>query len=302
MNNEILELLVHPKTQEAFHFYKERSLLVSKDSEEEFLFSDNVAYLLLPDSLNDIKKTELHERYKSDFVYKEHYQKDAEFFDYFQEYESNATNHENERLHQAIFRSIDRNYNTILDVGCGKGWVAKKGIKRKMKVLSMDVSTVNPLKVVKLHPSTDHIGLVADVYSLPVKQNSLDCIVASEIMEHVADPVKFVEILYSKLKKKGKLIITTPYNEQLEYNLCVHCNRHTPRHAHLHSFNEKNIISLIPEQSIWSYTKFSNHYLSKLKTHIILKFLPYKVWRIIDKLWNGVLGKQTRLMIEIVKQ
>ena len=300
MNKVFLEIFAHPYSQKSFSYDEEKGVLISFESRQEFKVSENVAYILLSEPNANVKKTDLHEKYHSDFVYKEHYQKDAEFFDYFQK-ESSATHHENERLHQAIFKKIDKNYKSVLDVGCGKGWVAEKAIKRNMKVISMDVSTINPEKVVKLYPSKDHMGLVADVFSLPIKDNSLDCIIASEIMEHVADPVKFVEILYSKIKSKGKLIITTPYNEQLEYNLCVHCNKHTPRHAHLHSFNEKNILNLIPAGSIWNCSKFSSQYLNKLKTHVFLKYLPFEVWRFFDKCMNAVFGKQLRFMIEIRK-
>ena len=55
----------------------------------------------------------------------------------------------------------------------------------------------------------------------------------------------FIEKLIEKLKTGGKLIITTPYNEKLEYYLCVHCNLPTPKNAHLHSFNKQNIKEII---------------------------------------------------------
>ena len=71
-------------------------------------------------------------------------------------------------------------------------------------------------------------GLIADAYKLPFNPNTLDCIVASEIMEHTFNPEKFISNLLNVLKPGGKIIITTPYDEQINYHLCVHCNHPTP--------------------------------------------------------------------------
>jgi 2-polyprenyl-3-methyl-5-hydroxy-6-metoxy-1,4-benzoquinol methylase len=136
-----------------------------------------------------------------------------------------------------------------------------------------------------------------------IKDESINCIIASEIIEHVPDPKKFISGLLRILTSNGKLIITTPYDEKFEYYLCVHCNKPTPKSALLHSFNEINIIQYVPgEALIWSSKKFINKYLIKIRSHIILKSLPYKYWELIDNLFNKLVNKPTRLKVIIKKK
>jgi 2-polyprenyl-3-methyl-5-hydroxy-6-metoxy-1,4-benzoquinol methylase len=301
MNQEFLTILENPITHEEFEYNEKLNVLKSIKSDVVYSVHDDVVIILEPNKNDILPSDELHRKYKTPFNYQEHYQKDAEHFDYFNENESIVSKHESRRLHENIFKRIDDSFSLILDVGCGKGWVAQKALPKGIKVISMDISTTNPQKVTKLYAHRNHLGLVADVFNIPIKDHSLDCIIASEIMEHVADPKKFVEILYSKLKLNGKLIISTPYNEQLEYFLCVHCNRATPRYAHLHSFNEKNIGKLIPVNSQWTWQKLNNNYLVKLRSDLILNIFPYAIWRFFDKIANSIYSKPLRLIIEIKK-
>ncbi len=231
-----------------------------------------------------------------------HYEEDAQAFDYFEGPLDGATQHENHRLHQSILRSIDPKSKYILDVGCGGAWLAGTLIESNMNIVSMDVSNKNPTVASETYAVDNHLGMITDVYDMPFVDDAFDTIVASEIMEHVPDPKSFVSHLLKILKPKGKLIITTPYNEQRQHSLCIHCNKKTPHHAHLHSFNEENIKNLISDQAKYSFEKFSNKYLTKMRTHVILKYLPFSWWASVDALCNKIIPKETRLKIVIEKK
>ena len=299
MNKEYLELLIDPASGSSLSFDEEKGTIKSLSSDEEYKLESGVPIIKKKGEKEGLESSELHDKYSSEFHYNSHYEIDAESFDYFKEYDSKATHHEHKRLHEQIFTLIKKKEGIILDVGCGNAWVSKMGNKQGLKVISMDISLRNTITALKNNPHTNHFGLVADVYNLPIKDKSMDYIVASEIMEHVTDPGKFIEILYGKLKEGGKLIVTTPYNEKIAYNLCVHCNKLTPEHAHLHSFSEKNINNLMPEKCEWRWIKFSNKYLARLRTHIILKYAPFRLWQIIDTIVNKIVKEPTRLLIEI---
>lgn len=249
----------------------------------------------------NVESSKLHTDMNSHFDYREHYVKDAEVFDYFHELDSPATKAEAHRLHQTISRAVPKQSQLMLDAGCGNGWLAKRFVPKGKFVISMDISPINPTRIHKEVAASNHLGLVADVFHLPLKPNSFDTVVASEIMEHVPDPKRFVQSLYAVVKPGGRLIITTPYNEKIIYHLCVHCNRPTPALAHIHSFNENNIGALIPQGATWHWSAFSNKYLSRLRSHIILNFLGYGVWRFVDKIFNFLFGQPQRLMIIIEK-
>ena len=300
MKSFLLDLLIDPLTRFPLTL-NEGSLIESKEG-HTYEIIEGVP-ILLPKYLVPITPLEtVHKSVQTSFDYQDHYQKDAEYFDYFKSFEDGATLHENKRLHQMILNKIPPQVGLVLDVGCGNGWVAKAFAGNNTKVISMDISTKNPIKVNRENDHDGHIGLVADAMYLPIKSQSVDVIIASEIIEHVADPKNFIASLYRVLKPGGKIIITTPYDEKIPYYLCVHCNQPTPQHAHLHSFNERNLHKYLPNMiDQINLFRFSNKYMIKLRSHIVLKYVPFTIWKGIDRLANNWWGKPTRFMVEITK-
>lgn len=300
-DNFIFDLLMDPGTGEKLLFDPVSNSLVSTKTGNRYSLIESVPRIIIGENLK-IAKSGLHQEYDSNFDYNDHYQKDAVLFDYSENDLPGMTKNEIRRLHESIIKEITEDMSVILDVGCGNGWASKKLIPTGRKVISMDISTDNPVKAVSEVPHKNHAGLIADAYNIPLKYNSIDCIIASEVLEHVPDPRTFITSLIKLLKHDGKLIITVPYNEKIEYYLCVHCNRPTPKHAHLHSFNENNISQFIPESGItWKTKRFINKYLLQMRSHIILRFLPYNSWRLIDNLFNLLFHNSTRLQLNITK-
>jgi len=225
----------------------------------------------------------------NDFNYIEHYQKDAVEFDYF-EVRKGATKHDERRVREYIISKVPKDVSSILDVGCGSGWVAEHYTKKGIKVHSLDISITNPAKALQLYPSEKHAGIVADSFRLPFANNSFDCVIASEIIEHVVNPAEFIKEVFRVVKKGGILIITTPYKEKLMYYLCIHCNQITPVHAHIHSFDEKMLEGYYKDDDLESfkYETFGNKLLIFLRTYVVLKFLPFWLWKIKDWIANFI--------------
>jgi SAM-dependent methyltransferase/uncharacterized protein YbaR (Trm112 family) len=235
------------------------------------------------------------------FAYAEHYQRDAQAFDYFETIADPAGRHENHRLHQTILRQIPSGKGRVLDMGCGNAWLAAALCPRGMEVWSADISTDNPTKALHRYPFDNHFAVVADAFHLPFREYTFDVVLAVEIIEHVPDPAAFVAALLRVLRPGGQLIITTPYREQIQYSLCVHCNHPTPHNAHLHSFDEQALRRLLPAGKVEKVRifSFSNKALQKLQTHILLQFLPYALWRLVDAFANWIIRKPSRLLMRV---
>jgi 2-polyprenyl-3-methyl-5-hydroxy-6-metoxy-1,4-benzoquinol methylase len=293
------DFLVNPDTDEKL-LVKWRERTISNISQDKYYVAvENEIPVILPKSLNDnLNKTDLHNQLNTSFEYVEHYVKDANSFDYFEEPLNNATKEEKRRLNQMLISEISQSDSVILDVGCGGGWLNKK--LKNSNIISLDISLTNVRKVLKNHPL--HMGVVADVFHLPIREDSIDYIVASEIIEHVSDPHKFILNLLKPLKKGGKLIISTPYKEVITYHLCVHCNNLTPTNSHLHSFDESKIESIIPNfVTSYNIKKIGNKIMVKLRFYLLIKWLPFKMWCWIDKQINKLIKKQERLIVVITK-
>ena len=303
MDANFLSRLVHPMRKTPLNFNQATGQLTDPATHEVFEIKNNVPILLSHVVQEELMATEQHKAVDSKFHYKEHYQQDAETYDYFQETENTIENTEHNRLHEYILAQIPANANWILDTGCGGGWLAKSQTGKGRNVISMDISDINPIKATKNVAYPTHFGLVADVFEMPIKEGSIDCIVASEIIEHVPDPKRFIGALFDVLKPGGKIIITTPYNEKILCSLCIHCNKLTPANAHLHSFTQESIKKFIPAGiSNIKTSVFNNKVLVRLGMQKMLSFLPLPIWKAIDNLANAVTKKRAyRLMLVIEK-
>lgn len=230
------------------------------------------------------------------FNYAAHYKTDAEKTDYFMERDG-ATAHDEKRLREYIVSFVPKT-NLILDVGCGNGWVASTFLKKNIKIISLDISITNPKKVLLKFGKDNHTGIVSDAIKLPFKNSTLPVIIASEIIEHTLNPENFINELMRVLKPGGKLIISTPYKEKIKYFLCIHCNQLTPLHSHLHSFDEDKLKYLYQKKDLkkFSYKIFGNKALLFLRTYVILKFLPFTLWKLIDKIANLIINKPAHIV------
>lgn len=295
--------LIGPDGGGELKYDKESNVLQDIVNGHDYNIVENVPVMWPKINHVDIGRHPLHEKHKTEFNYLEHYENDAEEFDYTDANINPAYNIENKRLHQVILSKLPKHAKNILDVGCGGAWVAQKFQKSDKEVCSMDISTANPVKALKRFSCKGHWAITADVYHLPFKPNTFDVIIASEIMEHTINPQLFIEKLIMALKPGGKLIVTTPYNEKIEYTLCVHCNKPTPLSAHLHSFNIQNFTPVLKniDGIKYSYKLFGNKYLAKLKLNSVFSFLGFRFWKTTDHIFNIVLKYPTRFLIEIDK-
>lgn len=235
------------------------------------------------------------------FDYKNHYKIDAQEFDYFEE-RTGATEHDERRVHEFIQSSLDTTCKTLLDIGCGNGWVAEYFCEKEINVISSDISSTNTKKVIEKVKSNFHTAVTTDSYFLPLKSNSIDCVIASEIIEHLTSPKDFITEMFRVIKPGGKVIITTPYREKLRYYLCIHCNQKTPVHAHINSFDE-NILSSLGDglNCNISWKTFGNKLLIFARTYLLLRFLPFRLWKFLDLIANKFYYKPVHIIVEYKK-
>lgn len=95
----------------------------------------------------------------------------------------------------------------FLVVGCGSG-DDMTIFQNKKEVVGIDISKVAIDVQKKRFPKMKF--LVADAQNLPFDNESFDCVVCSEVIEHLPDDRKFIDEAHRVLRKRGILIITTP--------------------------------------------------------------------------------------------
>jgi SAM-dependent methyltransferase len=94
----------------------------------------------------------------------------------------------------------------VLDLGCGQGLLAEEYAKREIRVVGVD--NIPPSKGIDSFENFFQQNLEAEL-NLPYGRD-FDCIVLSDVIEHVNDRVKLMKYIRRYLKKEGLLIISAP--------------------------------------------------------------------------------------------
>jgi 2-polyprenyl-3-methyl-5-hydroxy-6-metoxy-1,4-benzoquinol methylase len=94
-----------------------------------------------------------------------------------------------------------------LDAGCGYGLFSEAAAARGAVVISVDIG--ERLVARTLARAGSH-GLVSDACQLAVREESLDVVVCSEMLEHTRAPERAVAELARVLRDDGLLVLTTP--------------------------------------------------------------------------------------------
>src|SRR3989344_5449945 len=117
-----------------------------------------------------------------------------------------------EKSDKLRFKYINRYIkgSEVLDIGSSEGFLHKllKSKNKEKKFYTLDFSGKVDFKVNLDFPEK----------SKPIKRK-FDTIIAGEIIEHLESPIRFIKYCKSLLKKKGRIILTTPNAIGLQYLL-----------------------------------------------------------------------------------
>lgn len=113
-----------------------------------------------------------------------------------------------------IMSQIDDTDQSVIDVGCGRGYFVEKLMERfpEKKIYGADL--LPPLDIPQLH------YLQTNIEKIPLSSKSVDVVVCSHVLEHVQDFDKAVEELKRIARKK--IIITVPKQRYYYYTLDLH--------------------------------------------------------------------------------
>ncbi|MFZ1730625.1 MAG: methyltransferase domain-containing protein [Bacteroidota bacterium] len=229
-----------------------------------------------------------------------HYKRDAEQFDYFAE-RSGADNDAARRLQETVMHELPKySKQLLLDLGSGGGWVIEAlnlPNEATPRVVCADLGIASLRKIRQRFPTA--MLVAADAERLPFRQRSFGAVLASEVLEHLNDPALVVRQVSDVLTPSGKFVVSTPYRERLRYYLCVHCNQPTPVNAHLHSFDEHSLTTVFSETGFRNIrtATFQNKAMLFLRVSWVLRFLPWTLWRLIDRFCNFVVRKPHSIVI-----
>lgn len=109
------------------------------------------------------------------------------------------------RVIKKIFEEDKKLRQKTLIAGCGWG---EDTLISKNALIACDLSMSALQKAKQLFPN--HFYAACDAEHLPFASKSFDCIVCSEVLEHLPSPGKVLNEFHRLLKIKGSLIISVP--------------------------------------------------------------------------------------------
>ena len=120
-------------------------------------------------------------------------------------------------LNQACIDEILKTINNrkVLEVGCGRGYLAKRLVK-KNKVTACDI--VIPEKLKRTKDGVKYME--ANIEALPFKDNSFEYVVTTHTLEHVQNLPKAISEL-ERVASKG-LVIVVPKQRPYKYTFSLH--------------------------------------------------------------------------------
>ena len=113
------------------------------------------------------------------------------------------------RLFKVLFSFLGlQNDLRVIDIGCGVGSNLRLLQSRQSKLIGMDSEMYSLLHTKK---SLSAVPLVnGDLMRLPIKPDSIDLFLASDVLEHLDEDTIGIREIYRALKREGKVIFTVP--------------------------------------------------------------------------------------------
>ena len=138
----------------------------------------------------------------------------------------------------------------LLDLGCGDGailYILKKmNLLRNKKVFAVDISEERIKRVNKIDDT--FICFVSDACNLTeiIDRESIDIVIASQVIEHVINPQIFINEIEKVLKRDGYLYLTTVYKKKYGWYFYRNNNKWVLDPTHLREYtSEEELLDIL---------------------------------------------------------
>lgn len=199
----------------------------------------------------------------------------ARFWEYYSTFRAIEDNYFSKQLGDTVIQFVKRHIpltGNILDYGCGPGFLIEKLLKDGHACWGLDSVESNVKIIESKFSGNPHFkgALHADTLPTPVPEGMFDTVFLIETIEHVLPdelPLLLKE-LNRIIRPGGKLIITTPNNENLDASkvICPNCG---------------SIFHLMQHVSSWT-TQSLSHRMSEMGFKKIIctatTFRPRSLW------------------------
>jgi SAM-dependent methyltransferase len=133
--------------------------------------------------------------------------------------------------YRVLLDAMDRHVRRVLDIGCGDGTLTFQLAQRSDRVWGVDDSLL-PLQLARgqfEQRRRRRMPLVtnADARHLPFPDETFDCVVLADVIEHIDAPDAVMNEAHRVLRRDGQILLTTPRRQGSIPVHEYHCHEYT---------------------------------------------------------------------------
>ncbi|MHC4954013.1 MAG: class I SAM-dependent methyltransferase [Planctomycetota bacterium] len=125
------------------------------------------------------------------------------------EHFANPMERERAALFVRLFARTELRDPRILDLGCGRGWLAGM-LSSFGPTTAVDLSPKGIERAQERWPDVEFRA--GNFFEMDLEEGAFDVVVSQEVIEHVEDQAGYIELARKCLKPGGYLLLTTPNN------------------------------------------------------------------------------------------
>ena len=210
--------------------------------------------------------------------------------------------------------------SVVLDAGCGSGRHLRALAKLPdLKIVGIDRNAqdvADALAALKNMPdalSSDYQVMQADINALPFDDASFDCVICSEVLEHIPEHEKALSERVRVLKPSGSLVVSVPryFSERICW--LISTEYHSNEGGHIRIYTKKKLKEMLTNYGFrcwkinyrhalhapywWIKCLVGSNNESNVFVRYYRKFLEWDIMsrprsvRILEELLNPLIGK-----------
>lgn len=177
------------------------------------------------------------------------------------------------------------NPNSILDIGCGSGYLADHLGSKKSFVAGIDIDAES-INLAAERSNVDS-ALIGDATNLPYATGAFDCILLGDVIEHFDDPSPVLREANRVLSQDGSLIVSVPAFRWL-------WGPHDEHNDHADRYTATRLSDVVAEVGL------------ELDKHRYTNFFPLPVYFIMQRIVKTGVPSEARgghnKLIELIKK
>ncbi|MBD3287520.1 methyltransferase domain-containing protein [candidate division KSB1 bacterium] len=149
--------------------------------------------------------------------------------------------------YKQLLKMLPLNLSTVIDIGCGKGYMDYLLAQEKYTITAVDISEDSLKSFSEIAKKYSITQICADFFTLDLK--NFDLVLSQEMIEHIEDYQAALDKLYTFVRSGGYGLFSVPYKENLQAKMINYpeTGKHVHRNGHLHSFTRNKFVDSIKQ-------------------------------------------------------